>query len=291
MLLMEEVARHDERPELQLFASDLDGAALATGREGTYPLAIQADVSEERLRRFFIREGDHYRIKREVRDLVVFAQHSLLKDPPFSHIDLISCRNLLIYLDRDLQGQVCTTFHYALRPNGYLFVGSSESIERQSLFRTINRDARIFQAMERARELPPLPRAIMGPRVPQVPSLIGTYREAKANYGVEHRQALEQSAPPRMLVDEGHRILHVSETSGRFLLQPGGPLSTVAVDLVRPELKLDLQASLHRAFEQEQPTLTLPLAVQFNGVARQVSMYVRPIKKDGASPTALVLFL
>ena len=92
MLLLEETAHRDERPEFQLFASDLDAAALATAREGSYPLAIQADVSEDRLRRFFTREGDHYRIKREVGDLVVFAQHSLLKDPPFSHIDLVSCR-------------------------------------------------------------------------------------------------------------------------------------------------------------------------------------------------------
>src|SRR5262249_5427042 len=98
-------------------------------------------------------------------------------------------------------------------------------------------------------------------------------------------------APARMVGDEGHRILHVSETAGRFLLQRGGPLATTAVDLVRPELKLDLQASLHRAFEREQPTLTLPIAVHFNGAANQVSLLVRPIKKDGASPTTLVLFL
>ena len=291
ILLLEEAGRRDERPDLQLFASDLDATALATAREGSYPLAIEADVSEDRLRRFFTREGDHYRIKRDVRDLVVFAQHSLLKDPPFSHINLISCRNLLIYLDRDLQGQVCATFHYALRTNGYLFVGSSESIERVSLFRTIDRDARIFQAIERSRELPPLPRAITGPRVTQVPAPAGSYRDARANYGLEHRQALEVSAPPSMLVDEGHRILHVSETAGRFLLQPGGPLSSAAVDLVRPELKLDLQTGLHRVFEQEQPTLTLPIGVRFNGVMNQVSLFVRPIKKEGASATALVLFL
>src|SRR5262245_11602847 len=291
MLVLEEAGRRDERPDLQLFASDLDATALATAREGSYPLAIEADVSEDRLRRFFSREGDHYRIRREVRDLVVFAQHSLLKDPPFSHIDLVSCRNLLIYLDRDLQGQICATFHYALRTNGYLFVGSSESIERQSLFRTINKDARIFQAMERPRELPPLPRVITGPRITPVPALAGNYREPKANFGLEHRQALEVSAPPSMLVDEGHRILHVSETAGRFLLQPGGPLSSAAVDLVRPELKLDLQAGLHRAFEQDQPTLTWRLQGKFSGAGSQVSLLVRPIKKDGASPTTLVLFL
>ena len=290
ILVLEEVTRRDERPDIQLFASDLDATALATAREGSYPLAIQADVSEERLRRFFTREGDHYRIRREVRDLVVFAQHSVLKDPPFSHIDLISCRNLLIYLDRELQGQLCATFHYALRPNGYLLIGSSESIERQSLFRTISRDARIFQAAERARELPPLPRGIAAPRIPPLPTLGGSYRE-KANFAPDHRQALEQSAPPSMLVDENHRVLNVSETAGRFLLQPGGPLATVAVDLARPELKLDLQASLHRAFEQERTTLTLPIAVQFNGHPTQVSLFVRPVRNEGAAPTALVLFL
>src|SRR5262249_38907360 len=238
----------------------------------------------------FMREGDHFRIKREVRDLVVFAQHSLLKDPPFSHIDLVSCRNLLIYLDRQLQGQVCATFHYALRNNGYLFVGSSESIERQSLFRIVNRESRIFQAMDGPRELPPLPRSITGPRI-ALPALAGNYREPRANYGADHRQALEGFAPPSVLVDEGHRVVHVSETAGRFLLHLGGPFSTVVIDLVRPELKLDVQAGLHRAFEQGLSTLTLPLAVQFNGAANDVSLFIRPIKKDGASPTALVLFL
>jgi two-component system CheB/CheR fusion protein len=111
----------------------------------------------------------------------------VLKDPPFSHIDLVSCRNLLIYLDRELQGQVCATFHYALRPNGYLFIGSSESIERPGLFTTISREARIFQAAERARELPPLPRGIVTPRIPSLPALAGTYREPKANYATDHR--------------------------------------------------------------------------------------------------------
>lgn len=291
MLLLEEASLHDHRPEIQLFASDIDAVALSTAREGVYPVAIEADVSEERLRRFFTREGDQYRIKREVRDLVVFAHHSLLKDPPFSHIDLVSCRNLLIYLDRDLQGQVCATFHYALRSTGYLFLGSSESIERQALFRTINRDARIFQPLERPRELPPLPRLMTSPRLPMPAMLGGTYRETRGNYGADHRQSLEEASPPSMLVDESHRILNVSETAGRFLMQPGGPLSTAAIDLVRPELKLDLQASLHRAFEQGQPTLTLPLAVKLNGTPIQISLHVRPIRKDGDSPTALVWFI
>jgi two-component system CheB/CheR fusion protein len=165
ILLLEEASRRGDRREMQVFASDIDAAALATAREGRYPVAIQADISEERLRKFFTREGEHYRIRREVRDVVVFAQHSLLRDPPFSHIDLISCRNLLIYLDRSLQDHVCSTFHYAMRPGGYLFLGSSESMDAQVPFRVISRDFRIFQAMDGRRAPPPLPLLSRGPRV------------------------------------------------------------------------------------------------------------------------------
>ena len=100
-----------------------------TAREGRYPGSIEAEVSEDRLRRFFHREGQYYRVRREVRDVVLFATHSLLKDPPFSHLDLVSCRNLLIYLDRDLQQQALGTFNYALRPKGFLFLGSAENAE------------------------------------------------------------------------------------------------------------------------------------------------------------------
>jgi two-component system CheB/CheR fusion protein len=290
ILLLEEAARRDDRPEIQIFASDLDAGALAAAREGSYPLAIRGDISEERLRRFFVREGDRYRIRREVRDLVVFAPHSLLRDPPFSHIDLISCRNLLIYLDRDLQSQVCATFHYALRREGYLFIGSSESVDSASLFRVINREARIFQAIERARELPNLPRVVAGPRVPDAlvrPQL----REPRTSYTADHREALDQLAPASMLVDEAHRIVNLSETAGRFLLQPGGAPSSMAAEVVRPELRLDLQAALHRALERNESTLSLPVTVRFNGQARQVALHVRPFTREGATRSALVMFL
>src|SRR5262249_51740526 len=138
IMLLEEAARHEFRPALQVFGSDLDGRALALAREGRYPAAIGADVSEERLRRYFAREGDHFRVRRELPDIVLFASHNLLRDPLFSRIDLISCRNLLIYLDRDLQQQACSTFHYALSPTGFLVLGSSETADNPpGLFRTV----------------------------------------------------------------------------------------------------------------------------------------------------------
>ncbi len=290
MLLLEQSEGRLDRPEFQIFASDLDTGALAAAREGLYPLAIRADVSEARLKRFFTREGENYRIRREIRDLVVFAQHSLLRDPPFSHIDLISCRNLLIYLDRGLQGQVSGTFHYALRPGGYLFLGSSESIDAHGLFRVVSRDARIYQSAASRRALPPLPGLSLGPRIPELPFGAGGPRDSRSNYSGEHRQALEQLGVPSLLVDNAHRILNLSETAGRFLLPPGGPLTNIADDVVRPELRLDLQAGLHRVFDQNEATVTLPLAVKFNGVSRLVSLHVSPFSRDSAR-SALVLFL
>ena len=203
MLLIEEASHHEIRCELQVFASDLDDGALALAREGRYPIAIEADMTEERLRRFFTREGDHLRVTPELRDIVLFAKHSLLKDPPFSRVDLVSCRNVLIYLDRELQQQVCAIFHFALRRSGYLFLGSSESADNPvGMFRAVDRESRIYQRM-------PLPAEVrVAPRIgvadfglePFSARARAPFR-APSEAGV-HREALERLAPPSAIVDE-----------------------------------------------------------------------------------------
>ena len=150
ILLLEEAERREVAPAIQIFATDLDDGALATAREGRYPKAIEADVSDARLRRFFVDEGTHYRIRKEVRDLVLFAHHSAVKDPPFMRLDLVTCRNLLIYLERDMQRQLLALFHYALNPGGCLFLGTAESVDtRPELFAPSNRDARLYAAKPR----------------------------------------------------------------------------------------------------------------------------------------------
>jgi two-component system, chemotaxis family, CheB/CheR fusion protein len=297
IIVLEEAARHDIRPAVQVFGSDLDTRALALAREGLYPAAIEADVSEERLRRFFVHEGDHYRVRRELRDIVLFAAHSVLKDPPFSRIDLISCRNLLIYLDRELQQQVCSTFHYALNPGGWLVVGSSETADNPpGLFVTLDRKSRIYQSSASASDKPRLlPRLLGGlgtheayvaPGRPLTPS-------AALNEAAIHRQAIEQVAPPSVLVDNAHRVVHLSEHAGRFLQPSGGPMSGDVVDLARPELRFELRSALHRAFELGQSTLSLPILIRFNGAPHRVHFQVRPALEDNeARPRhALVLFI
>ncbi len=296
ILLLEEAGRHDGRPQVQVFGTDLDARALAAAREGRFPLSIEADVSEERLRRFFVREGDHYRVQQEVRDMVLFAVHDLLKDPPFSHIDLISCRNVLIYLDRELQEQLCATFHYALSAGGYLFLGASETADNPpGLFRCIDRTARIYQSNAVPGDKPRLlPRLLGSVRVRDQAINLGRSMSPTVALGeaAMHRRAIEQVAPPSMLVDETHRVIHLSENAGRFLMPSGGPLSGDAVDLVRPELRFELRSALNRAFEQQEATLSLPILVRFNGAPHRVHLQVKPVR-DGSTepPHAVVMFV
>jgi two-component system CheB/CheR fusion protein len=296
MLLVEEASRHQLRRPVQVLGSDVDSRALAAAREGRFPLSIVADVGEERLWRFFAREGDYYRVRQELRDLVLFAVHDLLKDPPFSPVDLISCRNVLIHLEPELQEQVCNTFHYALNPGRYLFLGASETADDPpGLFRLIDRKAHIYQST-----------AIPGNAPRQLPRLLGAVR-GREHLGLlgrtlspimalgetaMHRRALEQVAPPSVLVDEWHRVVHLSENAGRFILPSGGPLSGDVVDLMRPELRFELRSALDRAFEQNQPTLSLPVLVRFDDTARRVHLMVRPVQENGAGPrSAVVMFI
>ncbi|MEY9167722.1 two-component system CheB/CheR fusion protein [Sinorhizobium fredii] len=294
ILLLEEAARRDLAPEIQVFGSDLDPKALGMARDGRFPSTIEGDLSEERLRRFFQREGDHYRVRRELRDVVLFASHSLLRDPPFSHLDMISCRNLMIYLDRQLQQQVCNTFHYALNPGGFLFLGLSENADQApGLFRTVDREARIYKAVpggsDRRQVLPVLPGPHQG-RIPTIirpPPVAGHISDAAV-----HRQLLEKIAPPSMLVDESHHAIHLSENAGRFLQPSGGPVTTDATDLVREEFRFDTRAALHRAFERNEPTLSMPILADVDGQPHRVYLQVKPVVQTAERTRhALVLFI
>jgi two-component system CheB/CheR fusion protein len=290
MLFADEAGRRNVHAQVQLFASDLDDTALAIAREGRYPHAVEADIGEERLRKYFTKEADHYRIRREIRDMVLFATHSLLRDPPFSRLHLISCRNLLIYLEKDLQQQVLSTFHYALKPGGYLFLGSSETAENPAgLFRAVDRDARIYQSNIRANDENALPHVFIPPRAGDVP-ILAPAQTGDIAPALLHSRALELSAPPSVLVDINHQIVNMSGEAGRFIQPSGGQIRNDVTELVRPELRFDLRAALHRAFERDLPTLSMPIPVQFNGTPRRVFLQVKPIWIEKDSPRDAIVF-
>ncbi|WP_442756563.1 CheR family methyltransferase [Methylocystis sp. JAN1] len=295
ILLLEEAARRGVHPLMQIFASDIDELALATAREGRYPRSIEADVSEERLRRFFVQDETFYRVKKELRDLILFASHSALKDPPFVRIDLISCRNLLIYMQRELQRQLCALFHYALKPNGYVFLGSAETIDAaQSLFVPVDRDARIYLSIGQTEKVtPPLPHLASDFSTIEHRPSQPIVAEPPVGVGHTHASALEKNAPPSVLVDSSAKILHLSPNAGRFFRPLEGPFSSELSTQVRPELRVDLKLALQRAVEKEEASLSVPIPVAFNGDAHLVALHVTPYREDGqsASGQALVFFM
>ncbi|MEZ5653117.1 MAG: chemotaxis protein CheB [Burkholderiaceae bacterium] len=259
MLFQDEIdKRADVGIGFTIFATDIDERALAIAREGVYPGAIGDDISAARLERYFRREDHHYRVSSNIRDKVVIASHDLLRDPLFSRLDLICCRNLLIYLDRPLQEQVMNLFQYANRAGGYLFTGITEVADEQ-IYRSIDRKHRISQlqlAPDRLRPAMPPLRPV--PRSPLRPE-----REARLpsrNAALElHLDMLEAVAPPSLVVDRQCNIVHLSNSASRFLEQRGGPIARQVTDVVRPELRDAVHSVLQRAFETGAEGLVSPL--------------------------------
>ncbi len=303
MMFLEYAHRLESPPALQIFGCDLDEQAIQVARAGIYPGAIVADVSEERLRRFFTRERGGYRVRREVREMVLFAAHDLLKDAPFSRMDLISCRNLMIYLNREAQARVLETFHFALKAGGRLFLGSSESIDETSpLFKPLDKKFRIYQylpaarvglpvptgtttllraleAQQQARHAPVVPGSAFtqGAGVPFTQAMVAL--EERASLGELHFKLLERFAPPSVMVNQYHEIIHLSENAGRFLQFSGGEPTVNLLRVVHPLLRVELRAALFRAAETNAPVEVFDLPMELEGQAKTIDISVAPARE------------
>ena len=290
MLLAEEAALLPEPPRVQVFGTDLDGAAVATARDGLYSEADVAEVGDARLRRFFFAEPGGFRVRRELRETVLFATHNVIRDPPFSHLDVITCRNLLIYLNRSAQEHVLDTFHFALRPGGYLWLGQSESADvKEALFVLLDKSAHLYEArtattrlsmgyrdpVELARAMPAQPEAWFS-RIPA---------------GMLHQRLLEQYAPPSVVIAEDFRVLHMSERAGRFMAVTGGEPSQNLLSLIRPELRADLRAAVLQAMGTRESVAIGGLAVALDDGVTRVALLVRPVLRDGDPPRGLCLIM
>ncbi|HXT28423.1 MAG TPA: chemotaxis protein CheB [Vicinamibacterales bacterium] len=281
MLLAEAAAGMNEPPVIQLFATDLDLRAITYARQGLYSIAEVAEVSPERLQRFFVRDQSGYRIRRDLREQVLFAQHNVVKDPPFSHLDLISCRNLLIYLNRIIQQRVIETFHFALRPGGYLFVGTSESPEGAAeLFVRADQAAHVYESRLGTTRLA-VP-ASDGPLLVSRPAPLAQARPADRLAPADlHQRLLEQYAPPSVIISADHQVVHMSERVGRYMQIRGGEPSRDLLILVRPELRPDLRTALHQAGRDRTNVDVRGVVAALEDGPGRVDILVRPVLRAG----------
>ena len=291
MLLVEHAETVETPHRVQVFASDLHQRSLQKAREGLYPDTIEADVSADRLDRFFVKEDGAYRVRRELREMAVFAPHDLLADPPFSRVDLVLCRNLLIYLRRSVQRDVARLFHYALRPRGILVLGTSETIDGDGLFRPLDKKNAIYERRSgptRQPQLPVFPLSLA--RLPSVAREREQPAERLASFGMLHERLVERYAPPSLVVDAQHSIVHVSEHAGRFLSVPGGETTSDVVKLVREELRIELRASLRSAAETGEQVRSAPIRLTLDGEPHSVVLHVHPARGDDMEGFFLVVF-
>lgn len=293
MLLAEHASTLPDPPKIQIFASDVDEDAIAQAREGRYLEAITTDVSPERLKAFFVKEGAHYRVKKMLREMVLFAPHNILRDPPFSRIDLISCRNVLIYLNRETQDRVLQVFHFALKPTGFLFLGSSETADGQSaLFAPMDKKNRIY-TLRSARGVqklpPPMPEA--GRWSVRIGEKGVTRHPVAYTFGEMHYKLIEQYAPPSILVDSDFEIVHMSDSAGRFLSFSGGEPSHNLTKLINPDLLPDLRAGLFSCQHDGKTAEFRNIRTQIEGKASFVNLIVRPVNLPDFEQNFLLVIL
>jgi two-component system CheB/CheR fusion protein len=285
MALQESIDNLTPAPKIRIFATDLNPVVLDKARDGLYPRAVVADVSPQRLRRFFVEEQGGYRISKSLRQMIVFAPQNLLSDPPFSRMDLVTCRNLLIYLEPALQKRAVPAFHYALKPAGFLFLGASESISGYSnLFAPVDKKNRIysrkpgptpalrleFAPRDSARKNDSPPRAPL-PAPEGLSPELNTEREAD-------RVTVSRHAPPSLLVNADLEVLQFRGETGPYLKSPAGRASFSLLKMVREGLLLPLRAALNQAKKQNKVVRRENIRVAQNGQTRLANLEVVPLK-------------
>jgi two-component system, chemotaxis family, CheB/CheR fusion protein len=282
MIVRECLGELNQDIDIQVFATDIDDDAVNRGRSGIYPIGIGADVSPERLRRFFRQAEGTYAIKREVRERVVFAVQDIIKDPPFSKVDLICCRNLLIYLNSDLQAKLVPLLYYSLNKDGILFLGSAETIGKHTdLFSVLDKKWKIYQR----REVTLLKRQQMqfGP--------IGFQRETAEAGGepksdtakpfniaeIVNKILLQKYTPACVVVDEKYDVLYVHGQTGKYLELSTGPLKMNILDMARQGLRSELASALRTAFLKDQETSCSKIEVKQDDNIQLIDLKVSPI--------------
>jgi len=272
-------------PRLQIFATDVNEAVLEKARRGLYLKSLAHEISPERLRRFFVEEDGGYRVNKRLRELCVFARQNILSAPPFSRMDLISCRNLLIYLEAEAQKKILPAFHYALKPEGFLFLGLAESLGTFSeLFKPADKQQKIFSKkpgptpafrMPDSRSYsaanPPVPSARSGGTPDGIRAEPSAQREAD-------RVTLKEFSPPGVLVNAELQVLEFRGSTGAYLEMPAGKASYDLLRMAREGLALPLRAALNQAKKEGRTVREENVPVRQNGGTRTVDVQIIPLK-------------
>jgi len=263
--------------------TDLDHDAIDKARQGLYSSAIAADVSDERLKRFFIKQEHGYRMSKEIREMVIFAPQNIIMDAPFTKLDILCCRNLLIYLTAEIQKKLIPLFHYSLKPGGILFLGSSETIGNSTgLFTPLNAKSRLFRRLEAGSS----PRAVEFPSSFTSGLAVGSEPrpspKATASFqSMADQLILQRYAPASVIANDSGDILYISGRTGNYLEPAAGKANWNLFAMLREGLHYELSAAFQKALRQKAPVALHGLTVRSGGVEQGVDVTVQRLYEDG----------
>lgn len=280
MLVREYLARQRLNTRVQIFATDIDDAAIAQARSGFYADDPRPDVNEERINKFFTRSQGRWQVVKELRELILFATHSIIKDPPFSRLDLLVCRNFLIYLTPDMQKRLMSLFHLVLKPGGFLFLGASETVGPNSeLFTPLNMKWKIYQRLDNGRRednLFPFTAPVRTP-VRAATSGRSVNAEDPTPGAVADRLLVERYSPPCVVVNERYEVLHISSRTGRYLEVAMGAPTVDILKMAREELRPPLRAAIYKSFEENKQVIFRGVRLADEATECAVNVIVEPL--------------
>ena len=295
--LCEELKARLGEVRIQIFGTDLSEQAIAKARSGIYPATIASEVSAERLQRYFVKTKRGYQVSQTIRGMCTFAAQNICQDPPFSRIDLVSCRNVLIYLGPALQQRVLPIFHYALKPGGTLLLGPSETVGCfADLFLLMDKKQKIYT--KKPTSIPvDLPLGTLTPRIAAAAEAAKNTAPKASPRGIPKENHLQSQidellmnhyAPCGVVVDSNMEVLQFRGNTGRFLQHAAGSASLNLLQLAHSSLAIDLRTTIHKAFKSGSPTHKAGVRIKDDGQVREIALHAIPL--DGADQQLLVLF-
>ena len=293
ILLRELMDETHQEFKVQIYATDLDEDAIALARDGAYSPNIVQDVLPDRLRRFFVKTEAGYRVKKEIREMVVFAVQNVIKDPPFTKLDLLACRNLMIYLEPELQDRVIATFHYSLRPGGVLLLSPSESLGHSAeLFKPISRKWKLFEVIPSPASARIVAASAQPWRDPAVAVTAGAPERREKEVDVAEltaRSLLQSFAPASVVTDLAGNIVYVHGDTGRYLRPAPGKPSFNVVEMARGGLEVELRSAFHVAARGGRPSVAREVPARVGGSLQPVLLTVRPLGPQGEDAGLLLV--
>jgi two-component system CheB/CheR fusion protein len=283
ILLKEALNGSEAVPSVQIFGTDIDDSAVAAARAGRYRKTT--GISAERLARWFVEDGEEFCPIKPIREMCVFSTHSVVKDPPFSKLDLISCRNLLIYMDADLQDRILQTFHYALGPDGILFLGPAEGVTRQSKrFGTLDKKHRIYQRLAADIALPDISSSPMPPAQRHPAMASPTFHDTD-RLGRSAKRIADKYSPVYLVIDERNEIVRFSGgEAGQYLEPSPGTPSFKLLDILRKPLRAIVRSALQKARASKEPVTQEDVTLRTNGLVQAITVIVEPlVERNGVS--------